>query len=227
MKRLTFTICICTIFLSAVISQTKELQTSKEELQTPKFILGGSFAISNQSSNIESTITPPSITFTNSDETKTFNFNFNPYFAKQINSSDLIGFELQYTRFSRERETQNSVSETIDNGFGVGIFYRKYFDVWNSFRFFVQPYANFVHRVGKIEQNAPALINTKGNTFTTGISLNISYTLNKWSLFANLIDVNYTRNNSRNALQDSIVRSNRLSFNTAFTNLRFGIERRF
>jgi len=226
--RLAFTICICTIFLSAATSQTKQLQTSEKGLQTPKFILGGSFAISNRSVINENIfMSGPTVTFTSISETDQFFFNFNPYFAAQINGTDMVGLELGYRRGSSRIKAETFLSENTNNGFGIGLFYRKYIYAWKSFSLFVQPSAFFEHSIGKMEQSAPAQVDTKANEFNAGIDLNVSYTINKWSLFAGIIGANFLHNKSRNALQEFSTTTNLFSLSTAFTNFNFGIERRF
>lgn len=217
MKRLTTSIFI--VLLIATASQA-------QEIELPNYILGGSFTFNKANDDYE--LTTPNSTMVYAMDNSRFNFSINPYIAKQINKSDMIGLELQYVRSVNTSGLDTIVvSEETSNGFGIGIFYRKYFYTVQSFSFFLQPSVKFLHTIGKIEQSTPALEENKSNNYQAAVSINVSYTINKWSLFANLIGVNYNHIRSRSASEDSINRRTSFGLNTALTNFRFGIERRF
>jgi len=220
MKRLAITTFICMIFLSAAVGQA-------QEIQVPKFILGGAFSISNRINSVESIPSDPNATFSNVYEYESSSFNLNPYIAKKINSRSMMGLALVYTRSISTTDREFNFYKNSSNGFGIGLFYRQYIYELQSFSFFVQPSANFSHSIGKTERDAPAVVDFKSNNYSAGLSLNVSYSIDKWNLFANLIGANYSHNKQRSASQERATTNTNLSLSTALSNFRFGIEKRF
>ena len=224
MKRLAISTFIYLIILSVTIGQT-------QEIKTPDCVLGGTFTIRTGSEVEEAILDNPSFLPSNNilNERSNFNFNFNvnPYIAKQINKSGMIGLELQYTFNLSEAESNFDSRKNSSHGFGIGLFYRQYIYALQSFSLFVQPSANFSHSIGKSERDAPAVEQFKSNNYSAGASLNLAYTLDKWNLFATLIGANYSYIKSRSASQERATHTTNLSLNTALSNFRFGVERRF
>jgi len=222
MKRLAFTTLIYMLFLSIALGQAQDIKTSK-------FILGGSFSIHNRNNSVEAIPADPNATFSNVSEYESsrFSFTFNPYVAKQINSNSMIGLRLQYAREVSTTDRELSFYKNSSNGFGIGFFYRQYIYELQSFSFFLQPSANILHSIGKTERDAPAVEDFKSNDYSAGLSLNVSYSIDKWNLFASLIAANYSHNKHRSASQESATTNTNLSLSTALSNFRFGIEKRF
>lgn len=207
------------------------LSYAQEEQNKTGFVLGGSLNLSNSNNERTSntfSATPISQIIVN----KNLSASINPYLGKSLNPKSLIGFGIYAGHSIREYTfsagSSESFSQTTNTDLGLNVFYRYYPIQGNKIKFFLQPYASFRTSFGKIEQLAPALDETKGNIYLTGIDYGATYSFSpKWHFLIQIAGLNYQYSKSRKASQDESVTNGSFNLTSSLSNIRIGIERKF
>lgn len=140
-------------------------------------LLGGNLSFNYNSSST----TQPSPVYPNSDQ-KTNTGDFTISLGKAINENTIVGLELSYlpTSITNYQNYGPNLLKYQDNGYGVGVFFRKYKSLGKEFYLFVQIAAsyNWSTQTGK-DSTGTNLIN--GNSWSAGIDLypGIAYKISK------------------------------------------------
>ena len=152
------------ILLSAVFCNV-HAQVSKGSI-----FLGGN--INFMSQKINSLI--PNVTSTSNSV-----FNFSPAMGKAIKDNMVVGIDLDYA-YSKVDQGTGSYVQT-NNGFGAGVFLRRYVALGKGFYVFGQGRFGAMYNSGKIDQGQPTATsdNIKGFSFNFGFYPGISYQVSK------------------------------------------------
>ena len=124
--------------------------------------------------------------------------NIAPSFGKAIKDNLVLGFNLNYT-YSTNSSDQANNGSLAGNGFGAGLFLRKYIPLGNHFYFFGQTAISGIYTHNHVNQ-ASGYQPITDVTNSTNLSLTffpgIAYAINhKWQLetgLANFFGINYS-----------------------------------
>lgn len=103
-------------------------------------------------------------------------WSLSPQFGKAFKQNKIIGIQLQYNgSINKIEPAQNLESKNTSSSFGVGVFYREYFPIYQKWFFYGQ--GTLGVNVSKNEQKNQGITTSVGNGWNTGIdgSLGISY----------------------------------------------------
>ncbi len=129
---------------------------------------------------------------------KTSNLNIDPSFGKAIKDNLVLGFNIEYAHSTNSSDEPNNGSVN-GNGFGAGVFLRKYLPLGNHFYFFGQTALSGTYGHSHLNQ-APGYqpVTDVSNTSTFSLTFfpGIAYAINhKWQLetgLANFFGINYS-----------------------------------
>src|ERR1700704_4130915 len=123
---MTRILLILTLFISSTL-------LTKAQFKKNDILLGGQLSYSYNSSN-QKYLTGP--TYDNKATTGYFTINF----GKALNENTIAGITLSYIPYSMNNYNVDGIIPTKyqDNGYAVGIFYRKYKNLGKEFYFFGQ-----------------------------------------------------------------------------------------
>ncbi len=218
---------IIVIFILFIFSECSYAQDDNTT-----FIVGGNLSLvlnKRQNNRIIETLTT---SFSNEQISNFFIVSISPYLGKAINESSYVGIRLPLSHSSSRSDFEaNGVidfQKTTNSSVGIGIFYRKLFTTQKRFHYYIQPSIGYSYSFGKIEQFAPVLTETKGNTYQFNLDLGAIYNLTKhFNLLLEFTGLNYSYNKFRSADNPDARITNRINILPNLNNIRLGIERKF
>jgi len=207
---------------------------AQEDKDRSGLVLGGSVTLNNSNRlSISPSFVSPGIAVDNLLNTKNFSLSLSPYVGKQVNDKSLIGVGLyaghSLDSFTNDSGGMSSFTRKVTNTtLGLSAFYRFYLSPDKKINFFLQPNLGFRTSFGKVEQNAPALDETKGNLYLAAVDIGATYAISeKWHFLVQIAGANYSYSKSRMASQEDSVTDSNFSLNTRLRNISVGLERRF
>lgn len=173
------------LFLTVLICSLANAQITKGDI-----ILGG---------NVDYTNSTTTNTGSNTKvKTRLSNLTIDPSFGKAIKDNLVLGFNIDYTRSTNSSDEPNNGNLT-GNGFGAGVFLRKYIPLGNHFYFFGQTALSGTYTHSSLHQAAgyqPLTDITNSSAFSLSFFPGIAYAINhKWQLetgLANFFGINYS-----------------------------------
>ena len=151
--------------------------TTKAQITKGSVLLGGSLSIATNSTENQS------------GEITSNSFFFSPQLGYSVSNNNVWGLRLIYGKSNNQ--TPN-FPETDGNGYGGGIFYRKYFPLSNRFYLLGEAGANYVTSNQDNGSNTEYRSNSTALSVFPGISFTLSKRFLLEALLTDLFRVNYT-----------------------------------
>jgi hypothetical protein len=143
---------------------------AQEEVSTDNNIIGGSFFFkANKNGEVSSTLilTPANPVSILGENSTLINFSINPYYARKISESWILGLVVGYNHTKLERNTQNNFPQFVEittDAFNFGVFGRYTFYPQNKFSLFVQPGLNYTQADRTIFLDDDKVEHTRANS---------------------------------------------------------------
>jgi hypothetical protein len=182
---------------------------SNAQIQKGSILLGGNISASSSNSHFDG----------NPTDTESEGFNVSPSVGFVTATNTAWGFNLSYANGKTKYLTTNNNNENKTNGYGGGIFYRRYVTLGKGFYLFGQAGANYNAYKQQAKFETPGFFTTtKTNAFSLSAYPGITYTVSKnFHLeigLNNLVSLGYTNTTTTNAGISGSRKQNDFSFGT-------------
>lgn len=150
------------LFVMASINAVKAQEVNQDSIFIDKgdFLISRSFSTSSFKSEFEQ------LDIDESTETKSFSISFNPQVGYAVSKNSILGLRLGYgfSKFENSSDGQD-ITESKNNLYSIGPFFRRYFSLGSRFLFFVQGSANYLYVDSETYNNQNVIVssaNTNG-----------------------------------------------------------------
>ena len=197
-----------TLFISSTL-------LTKAQFKKNDILLGGQLSYSYNSSNQKYVNGP---TYDNKATTGIFTINF----GKALNENTIAGITLSYIPYTMNNYNVDGIipAKYQDNGYAAGIFYRKYKNLGKEFYFFGEVSALYNWSNQSAKDSTGKEIQTgsswsAGIHFAPGIAYKVSRHFFMELSFSDLINMGYTKSNSKTPQTNSVY--DRLNLSTSLS----------
>lgn len=155
----------------------------------------------------------------NNQEGKSSGFSIYPAIGIAIQNNTVMGLRLSYNRSKNEHEEGANQSRQDVNGFGAGVFYRRYMNLSQKFYLFGEGSLNYNRSKQATKnawQNSTQKISNVGLSFYPGVAYAVSRKMHLEVGLNNLLDISYSRSETESNLSSppTLSKSSGIHFST-------------